>query len=169
MNRRQLIRLLGSAAVLLGGCGGKTVEPAVVAGRPMPPLALPDLAGNLVRIGEGSGPLLLNFWATWCPPCRAEMGGLDRLYRRWRSAGLSMFGISIDDDANLVREFVLKNGIGFPILLDRSGVLAQGSLALRSFPTTVLVGRNGLVAELVIGERAWDVSPAQDAVRALLG
>lgn len=131
-------------------------------------MKLPDLAGRMVNLGGREEPLLLNFWATWCPPCRAEMGGLDRLYRRWHGAGLAMFGISIDEDANLVREFILQTGITFPVLHDRSGVLAQDALALHSFPTTILVARDGVVAEVAIGERRWDVSPAEDAVRTLL-
>lgn len=131
-------------------------------------IELPDLAGRVVRPGGGGQALLLNFWATWCPPCRAEMAGLERLYRRLQGAGLALFGISIDDDVNLVREFVLQNGISFPILHDRSGALTQGRLALRSFPTTILVGRNGLVSDVVIGERRWDASPTLDAVRSLL-
>lgn len=96
------------------------------------------------------------------------MGGLDRLYRELHEAGLGIYGISVDDDINLVREFVLQNRIGFPILWDRSAAVTQGRLALRVFPTTVLVGRDGRVAEVVVGERRWDAPPMQDTVRALL-
>lgn len=168
MKRRNLLRLFGAAALVLGGCGEKAAAPVLAAGKPLPAFELPDLAGQVVRPAATGMPALLNFWATWCPPCRAEMESLERLYRRWRNAGLAMYGISIDEDMNLVREFVLQNGITFPVLHDRAGVVAQGVLALRNFPTTVLVGRDGMVMEVVVGERRWDVSPAEDAVRTLL-
>ena len=131
-------------------------------------LELPGLDGRVVRAGGPGRPALLNFWATWCSPCRAEMGGLDRLYREFGNAGLAIAGISVDSDANLVREFLLQQGIGFPVLWDRGGEVSKKALEVRVFPTTVLVRRDGIIADVVLGERAWNESPARDWVRALL-
>lgn len=150
------------------GCGKETAEAPVAAGKLLPPLEFPDLDGRTHGLSGAGQALLLNFWATWCPPCRAEMAGLDRLYRQWRPAGLGIYGISIDDDINLVREFVLQNRIGFPILFDRAGLLTKATLALRTFPTTLLVARDGRIVEVVVGQRPWDQVPGQDAARALL-
>lgn len=166
MERRRLLRLLGAA--FLAGCGKTPREPVLAPGKSLPVLKLPDLGGRSVEIGGPGQPMLLNFWATWCHPCRAEMGGLDRLYRQLHGLGLAMYGVSVDEDLNLVREFVLRYGIAFPILYDAGGAVTKSVLAVQAFPTTALVRRNGEVADLMVGERAWDVPPEQDAVRALL-
>lgn len=162
-----MLGLLAAAPFLMAGCREKTSEAVLAAGKPFPEFQLPDLEGRMLRL-DGGSPLLLNFWATWCPPCRAEMGGLERLYREMRSTGLAVIGISIDDDINLVREFVLQSRITFPILIDRAAALTRRRLALRVFPTTVLIGRSGLVSEVVVGERNWDALPARGMVRALV-
>lgn len=173
--RRRLLGALVALPTLLTGCSpkagsqppaGSLVGPLV--GQLLPVIELPDLNGRPIRLGEARQALLLNFWASWCPPCRAEMGSLDHLYQIWGAAGLGVYGISIDDDINLVREFVLQNHITFPILADRAGALTQGQLALRNFPTTLLVGSDARVVEVVVGARAWDAAPAQESVRALL-
>lgn len=134
----------------------------------MPGLELPDLEGRMVRLDGLGKPLLLNFWATWCPPCRAEMAGLDRLHRSLGAAGLVVFGASVDDDANLVREFILQQGIGFPMVWDRAGKMAKMTLGIRGFPTTLLVRRDGVIADVVTGQRDWDGAPARGTVQALL-
>lgn len=169
VRRRVVLGWMGALPFLLAACGRAAETSPLAVGKPMPALELPGLDGRMVRVGDSPGrPLVLNFWATWCPPCRAEMGGLDRLHREFGEAGLGVFGISVDSDPNLVREFILQQRIVFPILWDRAGDLTQGALRVGAFPTTVLVRRDGSIADVLLGERNWDASPARDAVRALL-
>lgn len=112
--------------------------------------------------------MLVNFWATWCRPCRAEMPALDALYRESRARGLEVLAVSVDADLQLVREFVLQTGVTFPVLFDRGGEATRRELSIAAFPTTLLVGRNGLVGEVVVGAREWDRGTARAAVEALL-
>jgi len=165
--RRRLLGLL-PAGWLLAACRPPP-SPDWGVGLPFPDFALPDLGGQLLRRADLAGaPRLLNFWATWCPPCRAEMAGLRVLHRRLQAQGGGVVAISVDDDSNLVREFVLSLGIDYPVLLDRQRTLADGRLRLASYPTSVLLRRDGRVAEVVIGERAWDAAAEIDAVLAAL-
>lgn len=166
--RRAALGCLGVLPFLLTACGRDARAPALASGRPLPTVAIPDLEGLPRALGEAGRPSLINFWATWCPPCRAEMGGLERLHREFGGAGLVVQGVSVDTDANLVREFILQQGIGFPILLDHDGRVTQGTLGVRIFPTTLLVRRDGSIAEVVVGERDWDGAAAHDSARALL-
>lgn len=121
-----------------------------------PAFDLPGADGRMHRFGDYAGsPLLVNFWATWCPPCRAEMPDLQALQQRLGARGLRVLGISVDEDANLVREFLLNYPVGFPVLLDSRRVLAEGLLRLNSYPTSCLVGRDGVVVEVIHGARPW--------------
>lgn len=165
--RRAALGRLAVLPFLLAACG-REAHPKLTPGTPLPSLALPGLDGTVQALGGARRPAVINFWATWCPPCRAEMGGLERLHRRFAAAGLLVQGVSADTDANLVREYLLREGVGFPILMDPAGKRAREALGIGLFPTTLLVRRDGVVAEVAVGERDWDAGPAHEAVRALL-
>lgn len=158
--RRRALRLLAGAGVgavcLLNGCSSTDSSPLLHAGMVFPAFDLPGMDGQIHRLGDYAGsPLLVNFWATWCPPCRAEMPDLQALQHRLGARGLRVLGISVDEDANLVREFLLNYPVGFPVLLDSRRVLAEGLLRLNSYPTSCLVGRDGVVVEVIYGTRPW--------------
>ena len=158
--RQTLARLAaGAGAALLAACG--TDEPRRPwTGAQFPAFDLPAPDGRRHRSDDYAGrPLLINFWATWCPPCRSEMADLEALHRRLAPAGLRLLAISVDDDVNLVREYVRREGLTFTILLDPGQRWSGPALAVPGFPTTYLVGRDGLIREAWIGPRAW-VEPA---------
>jgi thiol-disulfide isomerase/thioredoxin len=113
-------------------------------------------------------PLLVNFWATWCRPCRAEMPAIDALYRQSRARGLAVLAVSVDTDLQLVREYVLQSGVSFPVLLDRGGERSKAALAVASFPTTLLVERSGAISAVVVGARDWEGGSVRASVEALL-
>ena len=138
-------------------------------GLPLPAVDLLALDGSSYRLAPGIGPCLINFWATWCPPCRAEMASLNRLYGRFSARGLAVFGVSVDEDLHLVREYLLKEPLDFSILLDPGAKAATGKFGIGGFPTTLLVDRQGLVRESWVGERDWDALPVQSAVATLIG
>jgi len=132
-----------------------TLDPPSV-GERFPVAILTDLGSSPVSLARyGGSALILNFWATWCEPCRREMPSLQKLGTLFRPDALQVVGIAVDDDVNLVREFVLRYGIGFPVLLDRDQRLAHDVLRLPGFPTTYLVRRDGVIAARVIGDRDW--------------
>ncbi|NJD25966.1 MAG: TlpA family protein disulfide reductase [Betaproteobacteria bacterium] len=165
---RRRFCLQAALALLLGACD--EAKPRITGPAPGDGFRAPAVAGLDGKVyGWPQGrPLLVNFWATWCRPCRAEMPALDRLYRESRARGLEVLAVSVDADLQLVREFILQTGVTFPILFDREGAATRQTLAIAAFPTTLLVARDGVVSEIVVGAREWDRGPARAAVDALL-
>jgi cytochrome c biogenesis protein CcmG, thiol:disulfide interchange protein DsbE len=118
----------------------------------LPDFTLPAIQGGNWRLGESSGKVvLLNFWATWCGPCREETPELVRVYRRYRSRGFEIAGISLDEDAeDVVPAFVRRFAVPYPILLPAA------DFALASYvehlPTTLILDRKGRIAGSWIGQ-----------------
>jgi len=167
-NRRAFCRLLLLLPAALAGCDEAPPPPGPSLGR-LPALAMPMLdAPAAYPLGEAATPCLINFWATWCPPCRAEMASLNRLYRDLRGRGLQVLAVSIDRDLHLVREFLLQTPLDFPILLDPDGELASRVFRVAAYPTTWLVAPGGVVRDVWVGERDWDAPAIRARVAALL-
>jgi len=113
-------------------------------------------------------PLLINVWASWCGPCREEMGSLDRLARKHNGRQFHIIGISTDDHADKAQAFVLGAGVSFDNYLDKN-LLLENMLGANRIPLTVLVDARGKVLRKVYGAREWD-SPANKAlIAATLG
>jgi peroxiredoxin len=115
-------------------------------GRPAPEFALPDLDGNTVRLSDFSGrPVVLNFWATWCAPCRLEMPELARAMTDYADRDLMVLAINQDETAEQVDSFLTEVGLSLPALLDAGGEVgaAYGAFFL---PTTLIVGPDGIVS-----------------------
>ena len=100
-------------------------------------------------------PLIINVWASWCAPCRAEMGSLDRLARRHNGKQFHIIGISTDDYAEKAQAFVVGTGVSFDNYLDKNLVL-ENMLGANRIPLTVLVDKDGKVVRKVYGAREWD-------------
>ena len=164
--RRLLIRSLAVLPLLLSACDDSGVRKSQ--GGLLPTGTLDRLDGGQVELGVSSGPCLINFWATWCQPCRAEMASLNRLFNDFRPKGLGVFAISVDEDIHLVREFLLQLPLSFPILLDPGGKRATKDYGILGYPTTFLVARNAVVKEIWVGERNWDASEVRVACDALI-
>ena len=107
-------------------------------------------------------PLIINVWASWCAPCRAEMGSLDRLARRHNGRQFHVIGISTDDHADKAQAFVVGAGVSFDNYIDRNLVL-ENMLGASRIPLTVLVDAKGKVLRKVYGAREWD-SPENKAL-----
>jgi len=134
-----------------------------------PEFVLPDLSGAPVRLSEHEGKvILLNFWATWCPPCRAEMPSMESLYQAYRNQGLVILAISNDRAGrSVVESFVQDRGVTFPILLDPDGeVFAQ--YGVRGLPTSYLLDRRQRVFSADVGARDWSGKAARQVVETLL-
>ncbi len=137
----------------LAGCAER--KPYSAVGGPLPSFRLTDIDGREHASADYSGvALVVNFWATWCPPCRAEMPDLDQVHRRGEGRGLRVLGFCFDQDANPVKEFRLRTAVSFPLIIDRDHALAN-AIGIASYPTTLLVARDGRVTEVLVGPRPW--------------
>ena len=168
--RRMLGASLGmSAALALPGLAraAHVVRPWP-ADKPVPPLALADLDGKAWSLAALMGrPVMLNFWASWCEPCRAEMPSLERLATRHARAGLAVLSVNYKEAAPAIKRFLEMLPFSLPILLDADGVVAA-AWTPRVFPTTVLIDRSGMPRHSVIGELDWMGSVASELVEPLL-
>lgn len=151
--------------ILLGGCDAPKPETGV--GRPLPELRLTTPEGTPWRTRELLGrSVVLNFWATWCGPCRDEMPSLERLKQKLDPTKTIVMGISLDTDPHLVQEFVLKYGITFPVALDPQRDLAK-AVGVHALPVTFLLSPDGVARERLTGERHWDEATLVARIRAL--
>ncbi len=136
--------------------------------RPVPALALTDLDGKPWSLAALKGrPVLLNFWASWCEPCRAEMPSLELLQTRHERAGLVVLAINYKEARPVIQRFLDVLPFSLPILLDPDGD-ASAAWTPRVFPTTVLIGRDGVPRQSVIGELDWMDATARELVEPLL-
>ena len=110
------------------------------------PQSLSRLRGKIV---------ILNFWATWCPPCRAEMPALDALWKKDKDKALAIMGVSLSEERQTVKDFVAKAGSSYPIFLDPSGELG-GRFGVRSIPTTYVFDKDGQAIAGKIGGAEYD-------------
>jgi peroxiredoxin len=149
--------------------GGRLAQVSV--GSPAPDfhaIAL-DGSGRAKGIADYRGQVvLINLWATWCGPCVVEMPSIQRLYDRYRDAGLRVVGVAVDDPGfeERIREFVTEHRLTFEILNDPTGDIEQAYQSV-GLPSTFIVGRDGRIRKLQLGAADWD-SPANRAVIAQL-
>ena len=156
-------RSLSMKWLAIGLCAMQLAFSAVAAtpgeipvGALLPEAQLNGLVGSAAKLSSFRGkPLLINVWASWCGPCRVEMGSLERLYQRYGSKGFNVVGISTDDDQAAAAKFVRVSGVSFPNYIDRNLVL-ENMLGANRLPLTVLVDGEGRVIKKMAGSRAWD-------------
>ena len=128
--------------------------PAVLAGGTTPDFQLPDTNGHTVSLSAQRGhPVLLNFWATWCPPCVDEVPSLEDLARRIDGTDLRMLAVSVDDDWNAIRRFFVK-GSAMGVLLDTSHDIPK-KFGTTAYPETFLIDAAGRVRYYFINKRDW--------------
>jgi cytochrome c biogenesis protein CcmG, thiol:disulfide interchange protein DsbE len=122
-------------------------------GFPAPDFELETTSGETIKLSDLRGQaVLVNLWATWCPPCRAEMQAIEKVYNEYKEQGFVVLAVNMtyQDDPRAVMPFVNEQGLTFPILLDETGGMAN-SYQLRSLPSSYFIGRDGIINEVVIG------------------
>lgn len=143
----------------------------VVAGSQAIEFTLPDLDGYSKSLSDYKGKVVfLNFWASWCDPCKEEMPSMQALYEELAGAGSSfeIVAVSVDSEsAEVVREFTDSYGITFPILHDRKGKIKE-IYKTTGVPETFIIDQNGYVAEKVMGPRDWSSPAATYTIRDLI-
>ena len=131
-----------------------TFSPVIVLGQQVqaPQFELRDLDGRTVRLSDYRGKVvMINFWATWCPPCRAEMPDLVRLEREYRKRGLQVIGITYPPEKeDRVRRFARSLKVNYPIILGTSQLKARFS-SDENLPLTIVIDRNGNVSDIIVG------------------
>lgn len=134
-----------------------------------PEFTLPTLSGASVRLSDLRGKVVLvNFWATWCLPCRMEMPTIEAFYQRYKDQGLAVLAVNLDVLSTAgVEAFVKEVGVTFPIILDPSWATARAYRVV-GLPTTYLIDRAGNVVVREVGERDWGDGVSQMAVERLL-
>jgi len=169
-----VIRTLSLAAALSLGaaCTSQTLRPTVklppLAGRPLEVVAQ-DLDGRDVPVEVGRGQVVVvDFFASWCQPCKVQLPHLDRLLRELKSRGLAVYGISFDDDPAALRGFAAQMAVEFPLLWDRGGEKLAPALSIERLPTTLVVDRQGTVRQVQVGYDAAEGERLEAEVRALL-
>ena len=145
---------LGAGVGAAGARAAYQVRPWA-AGRPVPKLELDDLAGKPWSLAAMRGQVVvMNFWASWCEPCRAEMPSLELLAQRLEHDGVTVVAINYQEPIPAIRRFLEAQPVTLPILLDRDGDAAS-AWTPRVFPSTVLIDRSGQPRNVVLGELDW--------------
>ena len=133
-------------------------------GQAVPNFTVTTLDGKVVKIAELKGKvILLNFFATWCGPCREEMPGMERLFRAYRDKGLVVLAVNMQQSAKTVRPFVQELKLSFPALLDAEGSVSH-DYGIRALPVSFLVGRDGNLLWRAMGGREWDTREMQSYI-----
>lgn len=139
------------------------------AGFMAPAFTVRNLDGNLETLADYRGQIvILNLWATWCGPCRIEMPGFEKLYRRFRSGGLTILGVSLDKgNDKAVEDFVREYNLSFPVFLDDKGEVERLYKTF-TIPTTYVIDRSGRVVFKVDGAKNWQSEETFRSVEFLL-
>ncbi len=120
-----------------------------------PDFTLKDVTGKKVSLQDYRGKIVfLNFWATWCPPCRVEMPSMERLYSEFKDKDFAMLAIDLQEAASTVKDFGEQLGLSYPLLLDSDGSVGV-AYGVRSIPATYLVDRQGYLIGGALGPRDW--------------
>ncbi|HHH12749.1 MAG TPA: TlpA family protein disulfide reductase [Thiolapillus brandeum] len=149
-----LLFLLATAPALAVKPGKGMTE---VPDRPQAPdFTLRDLDGNEHRLADYRGKVLIvNFWATWCPPCRAEMPSMERAWQKTKDKDVVLIAINVGEDEDTIFQFTADYPVTFPLLLDENSEVV-GPWGVRGLPTTYVVDPDGRIVYRAIGGREWD-------------
>ena len=119
-----------------------------------------DLNGRVVRISDYRGKIVfLNFWTTWCPSCRIEMPSMEKLHQKLKDKDFAMIAVSLQESAQVVRDFFQEKRLTFTALLDSTGEVGTW-FGIRAIPTTYILNGEGKVLGAAMGAREWDSNDA---------
>jgi len=138
-------------------------------GVPAPNFTLPDLDDKMVSLADYKGRVvLINIWATWCPPCVKEMPSMEKLYRELKDEGFEILAVSIDvSGAKAVLPFMKKHKLSFPALIDTKGAI-NNLYQTTGVPESFIIDKDGIIVEKIIGPRDWATPSAIRHFRSLI-
>jgi peroxiredoxin len=135
---------------------------------PAPSFSLPARSGGTVSLGDLKGQVvMINFWASWCGPCRQEMPLLDQMHKKYEALGFKLLGVNVESDTKDAEQWLAKTPVSFPILYDRENKVSQ-MYSVNAMPSTVFIDRKGNVRYLHRGYKAGDEGEYLNQIRALL-
>jgi thiol-disulfide isomerase/thioredoxin len=151
-SRNRLVSVLFGVLLIVGGGVGLLLAvsrtarlPGTPVAAPLPDVAVSTLGGEVVNLADLRGrPVLINFWATWCPPCREEMPALERIERKWAERDAAVIVINFEEDEATIQRYLAENGLSLPVFQDSSGEAAQ-KLDITYLPTTLFVDSAGVI------------------------
>ena len=130
---------------------------------------LTSITGEKKSLSDYRGKtVLLNFWATWCPPCRSEMPSMEDLYKKMDKNSFEILAVNIQEDKKTVEDFINRNRYTFPVLLDEKGEAAS-IYQIRSIPTTFLLDKNGFIFAALTGSREWNETEVVRILKEMAG
>ena len=163
-----ILRAARFAAAVALAFGASGAVPAIAPLASAPDFTLRSMKGQNLRLQEQRGQVVMvNFWATWCGPCRQEMPQLNRLYEKYRAAGFVLLGVNVDDDTSKATDVAGKLGVTFPVLLDTDKAVSK-LYDLSTMPSTVIIDRNGKVRYVHRGYLAGYEDNYEKQIRELL-
>ncbi len=129
---------------------------------------LANLNGVEKELADYKGKIVfLNFWASWCGPCRSEMSSMETLYNEFREKGLVILAINLGENPAIVKKFKKDNNLSFPVLMDKDHS-ASALYGVRSIPTTYLIDRSGNILGMTVGSREWNSPVFRSLFREIL-
>ena len=136
-------------------------DPLLGKGTPAPNFTLPDLTGKAISLADYRGKVvLLNIWATWCPPCVEEMPSMEKLYQKMKGEAFEILAVSLDESgAEVVSPFMKEHKLSFPALIDSGGTL-KDLYQTTGIPESLIITKDGIILEKIIGPRDWASSGA---------
>jgi peroxiredoxin len=161
--------IIGTAILCFSAVLPASPALALKTGTVAPDFSLTDLHGKKTTLSSHRGEaVILNFWATSCGPCVAELPGLNALFREFKGSGLTVIGVSIDHSDKPVRELVASRRIDYPVVMDSDKDVYFDSYGLFGQPVSVLIDRRGIVAEVIFGQVEWGSPPVKAKIQNLL-
>ena len=158
--------LLLFASITFAGSSGDGLVPLPKKPK-APDFETMDLEGNTHRLSDYRGQVVIvNFWATWCPPCRAEMPSMQRAWEALRPEGVVLLAVNMGEKREAVAEFLENNLIDFPLLLD-GGMVVSSGWPVQGLPTTYVVDPQGRAVYAAAGMREWDAPVVLGQIRSL--
>jgi peroxiredoxin len=160
--RNRLAAIIAAAALAL---------PALAAdptGGPAPQFTLAARGGSNVSLAQYKGQVvMLNFWASWCGPCRQEMPLLESIYKKYNRLGFTLIGVNVEPDSNAANEWLKQTPVSFPILYDKESKVSR-MYDVAGMPSTVIIDRTGKVRVLHRGYKPGDENEYLDSIRTLV-
>jgi len=169
MNRilKAMLLIMLISGLLMAGCSGESNQegPALgritgcstdsaqrpQAGKPAPDFQFQSPDGQATSLGDLRGkPVLINFWASWCVPCRHEMPYIQQVYDEWQTKGMVLLAINIGESSSKVKGFLQSHGFSLPVLLDAEGEVA-GQYGIQAIPTSFFIDRDGIIQDMKVG------------------
>jgi peroxiredoxin len=159
--RNRLLALLAVLSVALPALADPT-------GQPAPQFTLGARSGHDVSLAQYKGNVvMLNFWASWCGPCRQEMPLLENIYQKYNRLGFVLLGVNVEPDSNAANDWLKATPVSFPILYDKESKVSR-LYDVEGMPSTVIIDRTGRVRVLHRGYKPGDENEYLDSIRALV-